>query len=72
MTPEQKKRARKEGGDITKPTPRQMKRLKKIAKDQKEEREKRREYLKGVRMRDVDAELADNKATLIKRKRKRK
>lgn len=72
MTPEQKKRARKEGGDITKPTPRQMKRLEKIAKDQEEEREKRREYLKGVRMRDVDAELADNKATLIKRKRKRK
>jgi|TARA_R110002167_G_scaffold17030_2_gene65724 hypothetical protein len=68
MTPEQKKRARKEGGDITKPTPRQMKRLEKIAKDQKEEREKK----KGVRMRDVDAELADNKATLIKRKRKRK
>ena len=72
MTPEQKKRARKEVGDITKLTPRQMKRLKKIAEDQKEEREKRREYLKGVRMRDVDAELADNKATLIKRKRKRK
>jgi hypothetical protein len=68
MTPEQKKRARKEGGDITKPTPRQMKRLEKIAKEQKEEREKK----KGVRMRDVDAELADNKATLIKRKRKRK
>jgi hypothetical protein len=68
MTPEQKKRARKEGGDITKLTPRQMKRLEKIAKEQKEEREKK----KGVRMRDVDAELADNKATLIKRKRKRK
>jgi len=68
MTPEQKKRIREELGDITKPTPKQMKRIEKIAKEQKEEREKK----KGVRMRDVDAELADNKATLIKRKRKRK
>ena len=49
MTPEQKKRAREEGGDITKLTPRQMKRLEKIAKEQKEEREKK----KGVRMKDI-------------------